>query len=196
MLSQYPIFGGQVLCLLNPVRFQGKTCKLTRHQVIPPKKTAFLWWHYSVTSYNNKCWILSWRVLERKEQLKDDANFSWIILLTWEFSGLFGCSLTLFSLKSINSLTSWMHYYWEKTPHFLLIRETTCTFLVSLRTQIQKGVFQNTRLTFCWEKKCPPAAQKEQFSHLPLKIRRAYSGDWALKLYREIKVVLSYGITE
>lgn len=80
MLSQYPILGGEVLCLHNPIRIQGKTCKFTRFQVIPPKKTAFRWWHCSVTSYNHKWWILSWSVLKRKEQLKDDANLSWIKL--------------------------------------------------------------------------------------------------------------------
>lgn len=140
MLSQYPSFGGEVLCLHNPIRFQGKTCKFTRCQVISPRKIGLLWWHCWVTSYNHKWWLLSWRVLKRKEQLKDDANLSWKILLTWEFSCLFGCSLTLFSLKSIDTLTSWMHYYSEKT-HFLLIRETTCTVLANLRTQTQKRAF-------------------------------------------------------
>lgn len=88
MLSQYPSFGGEVLCLHNPMRFQGKTCKFTRCQVISPRKIDLLWWHCWVTSYNHKWWLLSWRVLKRKEELKDDANLSWKILLTWEFSCL------------------------------------------------------------------------------------------------------------
>lgn len=115
-------FGGKSFACRIPEGFRAKHVNSPDFRLSLPKKSAFFWWRCSVTSYNHKCWILSWRFnSKRKERHKDDANLRWKILLTWELSSLFAYSLTSFSLKSIDTVASWMHCYSE-TTYFLLIR--------------------------------------------------------------------------
>lgn len=118
----------------------------------------------------------------KEKQLKGDASLSWIILLTWEISGLFGCSLTLFSLKSIDNLTSWMHYYSEKTTFFIDQRNHLYISCKLENTNPERSFLKCQTYNLLRKKNVHQQPNQSSFHIcLPLKFRRAYSGDWALK---------------
>lgn len=120
-----------VFCLQNLIQFQGRTLKFAKpdqrerislglFQTIPFNKINFLWQHCSITSYNPSYWVFSWSVLKRKELLKYNSNLSWQIL-TWAFSSLSEYNLS--SLKAVNGVACWVHYYLETTHLYVNLKQ-------------------------------------------------------------------------